>query len=59
MMNLREYRRSTAQLADFLPWAALVDKGISPGGARRSGERQRSKQGPFVELMGLNRGFLS
>src|SRR5467141_644765 len=28
MMNLREYRRSTTQLADFLPWAALVDKGI-------------------------------
>jgi len=28
MMNLAEYRRSTACLADFLPWAALVDKGI-------------------------------
>src|SRR5271169_4138784 len=28
MMNLREYRRSTTQLADFLPWAALVDEGI-------------------------------
>ena len=28
MMNLAEYRRSTSQLADFLPWAALVDKGI-------------------------------
>jgi len=27
-MNLREYRRSTTQLADFLPWAALVDEGI-------------------------------
>ncbi len=27
-MNLREYRRSTAQLVDFLPWAALVDEGI-------------------------------
>jgi type IV secretion/conjugal transfer VirB4 family ATPase len=28
MMNLSEYRRSTTQLADFLPWAALVDEGI-------------------------------
>ena len=28
MMNLAEYRRSTTSLADFLPWAALVDEGI-------------------------------
>src|SRR6478735_8162365 len=28
MMNLVEYRRSTTRLADFLPWAALVDEGI-------------------------------
>src|SRR6476469_9673830 len=28
MMNLSEYRRSTTHVADFLPWAALVDKGI-------------------------------
>ena len=28
MMNLSEYRRSTASFADFLPWAALVDEGI-------------------------------
>ncbi|MEH2571767.1 conjugal transfer protein TrbE [Bradyrhizobium sp. AZCC 1708] len=28
MMNLAEYRRFTTRLADFLPWAALVDKGI-------------------------------
>ena len=28
MMNLSEYRRSNTQLADFLPWAALVDEGI-------------------------------
>ncbi|MFC7701940.1 conjugal transfer protein TrbE [Bradyrhizobium sp. GCM10028915] len=28
MMNLAEYRHSNARLADFLPWAALVDKGI-------------------------------
>jgi type IV secretion/conjugal transfer VirB4 family ATPase len=28
MMNLTEYRRSNTRLADFLPWAALVDEGI-------------------------------
>ncbi|MCA0401422.1 MAG: conjugal transfer protein TrbE [Proteobacteria bacterium] len=28
MMNLREYRRSAARLADFLPWAALVGPGV-------------------------------
>ncbi len=28
MMNLAEYRHSNARLADFLPWAALVDDGI-------------------------------
>jgi type IV secretion system protein VirB4 len=28
MMNLAEYLRSTTRLADFLPWAALVDEGI-------------------------------
>ncbi|MCK1504334.1 conjugal transfer protein TrbE [Bradyrhizobium sp. 18] len=28
MMNLAEYRHSNARLADFLPWAALVDEGI-------------------------------
>ncbi|WP_234685276.1 conjugal transfer protein TrbE [Bradyrhizobium monzae] len=28
MMNLTEYRRSSTRLADFLPWAALVDAGI-------------------------------
>lgn len=27
-MNLAEYRRSSTRLADFLPWAALVDEGI-------------------------------
>ena len=27
-MNLTEYRRSTTHLADFLPWAALVDEGV-------------------------------
>jgi len=28
MMNLTEYRRRSRCLADFLPWAALVDQGI-------------------------------
>lgn len=28
MMNLAEYRQSNVRLADFLPWAALVDEGI-------------------------------
>lgn len=28
MLNLAEYRRSNTRLADFLPWAALVDEGI-------------------------------
>ena len=28
MMNLTEYRRRTQSLADFLPWAALVEKGV-------------------------------
>lgn len=28
MFNLAEYRRGFARLADFLPWAALVDEGV-------------------------------
>lgn len=28
MFDLREYRRPTAVLADFLPWAALVEAGV-------------------------------
>lgn len=28
MINLAEYRHSNARLADYLPWAALVDEGI-------------------------------
>src|SRR5580658_3368838 len=28
MMNLAEYRRHNQRLADFLPWAALVGKGV-------------------------------
>lgn len=28
MLNLREYRNRTAGLADFLPWAALIARGV-------------------------------
>jgi type IV secretion system protein VirB4 len=28
MMNLAEYRHRSQSLADFLPWAALVEKGV-------------------------------
>ena len=28
MLDLREYRRRPARLADFLPWAALVAPGV-------------------------------
>lgn len=28
MMNLAEYRTRNSRLADYLPWAALVDKGV-------------------------------
>ncbi|MBB4303149.1 type IV secretion system protein VirB4 [Rhodobium orientis] len=28
MMNLTEYRRTSSRLADFLPWAALVEDGV-------------------------------
>jgi len=28
MMNLAEYRRKPALLADYLPWAALVAPGV-------------------------------
>jgi type IV secretion/conjugal transfer VirB4 family ATPase len=47
-MNLREYRRSTTQLADFLPWAALVDEGIV---LNKDGSFQRTAKfrGPDLE----------
>ena len=50
MMNLAEYRRSTTRLADFLPWAALVDEGVvlnkdgsvpAHGAVPRTGSRLR------------------
>jgi type IV secretion system protein TrbE len=28
MMNLAEYRRRAHSLTDFLPWAALVERGV-------------------------------
>ncbi|MBN9249833.1 MAG: conjugal transfer protein TrbE, partial [Mesorhizobium sp.] len=28
MMNLADYRRTGARLADYLPWAALVGEGV-------------------------------
>src|SRR3954466_14911847 len=48
MMNLAEYRRSTTRLADFLPWAALVDEGIV---LNKDGSLQRSARfrGPDLD----------
>ena len=28
MLSLREYRNTASSLADFLPWAALLAKGV-------------------------------
>ncbi|MGY4505828.1 type IV secretion/conjugal transfer VirB4 family ATPase [Bradyrhizobium sp. GM24.11] len=48
MMNLAEYRHSSARLADFLPWAALVDEGII---LNKDGSFQRTAQfrGPDLD----------
>ena len=48
MMNLAEYRHSTPLLADFLPWAALVDQGIV---LNKDGSFQRTAQfrGPDLD----------
>jgi type IV secretion system protein VirB4 len=48
MMNLAEYRRSNVRLADFLPWAALVDEGIV---LNKDGSFQRTARfrGPDLE----------
>ncbi len=40
MMNLAEYRRTGARLADYLPWAALVGKGVV---LNKDGSFQRSR----------------
>src|SRR3954466_14546970 len=48
MMNLAEYRRSNVCLADFLPWAALVDEGVV---LNKDGSLQRTARfrGPDLE----------
>src|SRR3954464_11175539 len=48
MMNLSEYRRSNAQLSDYLSWAALVDRGIV---LNKDGSLQRSARfrGPDLD----------
>src|SRR5580698_4950187 len=48
MMNLAEYRRHSQSLADFLPWAALVDKGVI---LNKDGSFQRSARfrGPDLD----------
>jgi type IV secretion system protein VirB4 len=48
MMNLAEYRRATTHLADFLPWAALVDEGVV---LNKDGSFQRTAKfrGPDLE----------
>jgi type IV secretion system protein TrbE len=48
MMNLAEYRRSPSRLADFLPWAALVDEGVV---LNKDGSLQRTARfrGPDLE----------
>src|ERR1700722_10469421 len=48
MMNLAEYRRRSQTLADFLPWAALVEKGVI---LNKDGSFQRSARfrGPDLD----------
>jgi type IV secretion system protein TrbE len=48
MMNLREYRRTARQLSDFLPWAALVGRGVI---LNKDGSFQRTARfrGPDLE----------
>ncbi|WP_186398362.1 conjugal transfer protein TrbE [Stappia sp. P2PMeth1] len=48
MMNLTEYRRTAARLADYLPWAALVGDGIV---LNKDGSFQRSAKfrGPDLD----------
>ncbi|KRQ16256.1 conjugal transfer protein TrbE [Bradyrhizobium manausense] len=48
MMNLAEYQRSNTRLADFLPWAALVDEGVV---LNKDGSFQRTARfrGPDLE----------
>ncbi len=48
MMNLAEYRRTGARLADYLPWAALVGEGVV---LNKDGSFQRSARfrGPDLD----------
>jgi type IV secretion system protein VirB4 len=48
MMNLAEYRRTSTQLADFLPWAALAGDGIT---LNKDGSFQRTARfrGPDLD----------
>ncbi len=48
MMNLAEYRRPMTRLADFIPWAALVGKGVV---LNKDGSFQRSARfrGPDLD----------
>ena len=48
MMNLAEYRRTAAHLADYLPWAALVAEGVV---LNKDGSFQRSARfrGPDLD----------
>ncbi|GAB5373795.1 MAG: hypothetical protein AcusKO_02570 [Acuticoccus sp.] len=48
MLNLAEYRGKPQLLADYLPWAALVDEGIV---LNKDGSLQRSAlfRGPDLE----------
>jgi type IV secretion system protein TrbE len=48
MMNLSEYRHTNARLSDYLPWAALVDRGIV---LNKDGSLQRSARfrGPDLD----------
>ena len=49
MMNLAEYRRRSQSLADFLPWAALVERGVI---LNKDGSFQRTARfrGPDLEF---------
>jgi type IV secretion system protein TrbE len=48
MLNLREYKKTTSSLADFLPWAALVAPGVV---LNKDGSLQRTARfrGPDLE----------
>ena len=54
MMNLAEYRRRTQSLADFLPWAALVEKGVI---LNKDGSFQRTARfrGPDLDFRDAGR----